>query len=86
MTTNELRKNHPILTRIPVLGRNVDERFLEHRLRSTSAAALTGALLLGILLEYHLIAHHEQRWDLFGILCAMASVKVALMIWYRFHD
>jgi peptidoglycan biosynthesis protein MviN/MurJ (putative lipid II flippase) len=86
MTTEEIRKAHPILSRIPFLGRNVDERFLEHRRRSTSAAALAGALLLGILLEYDLIVHHEQHWDLFAVLCTMAGVKIGLMLWYRFHD
>jgi len=77
---------HPVLSRIPFLGRFVDERFLEHRRRSTSAAALVAVLLIAALFEYHLIAERTIHWDLFTILCAMALTKIVLMVWYRFND
>jgi hypothetical protein len=34
---------------IPILGRAIDERFLNHRLRSTSLAGVTGGLVAGAL-------------------------------------
>jgi len=77
---------HPVLSRIPFLGRFVDERFLEHRRRSTSAAALVAVVLIAVLFEYHLIAERTIHWDLFAILCAMALTKIVLMVWYRFND
>jgi len=76
---------HP-LRRIPVLGQFVDERFLEHRRRSTSAMGLVAAVLLGGLFEYRLAVHHVLSWDLLGILLAMVTVKLGLMIWYRLRD
>lgn len=77
---------HPILSRIPFLGRHVDERYLEHRRRSTSAACMTGVLLAVVLLEYRLIAQDKMDWDLFAVLCLMAATKIALMLWYRHRD
>jgi len=77
---------HPILSRIPFLGQFVDERFLEHRRRSTSVAALVGVAVAGGLFEYRLIARHVLSWDLFAIVALMASSKLVMMIWYRFND
>lgn len=37
--------NQSPLARIPFLGKFVDERFLEHRRRSTSVAGIVGALV-----------------------------------------
>ena len=31
---------HPILSRVPILGKFVDERFLDYRRRSTSLAGI----------------------------------------------
>jgi hypothetical protein len=77
---------HPILSRIPILGRFVDERFLEHRRRSTSLAALVGILVAGGLFEYRLIFQHVLSWDLLTVLAVMALVKLAMMAWYRLTD
>ena len=33
---------HPVLSRIPILKKFVDERFLDHRRRSSSIAGFTG--------------------------------------------
>lgn len=77
---------HPILSRIPFLGKFVDERFLEHRRRSTSVAGLTGAGVALVLYEYRLIFQHRYSWDLLAVLVAMVMVKMSMMIWYRFND
>lgn len=77
---------HPILSRIPFLGKLIDERFLEHRRRSTSVAGLTGAGVAFVLYEYRLIFQHRYSWDLLAVLVAMVMVKMSMMIWYRFND
>ena len=77
--------SHP-LSKIPILGQFVDERFLEHRRRSTSLAGLAAALVALCIFEYRLITKGVISWDLFAILVTMATVKIALMIWYRMRD
>lgn len=77
--------SHP-LSRIPFLGPFVDERFLEHRRRSTSAAGLVGALVTLCIFEYRIFAKHVVSWDLLAILVTMAVVKLALMVWYKVRD
>jgi len=75
-----------ILSKLPILGKFVDERFLEHRRRSTSVAGLAGCLVAGGICEYRLIFQHFMSWDLFAVLGTMAVVKIAMMLWYRFKD
>ncbi len=77
--------SHP-LSRIPFFGQFVDERFLEHRRRSTSVAGLAGALLALCIFEYRLIVQHVIHWDLFAIIAIMAVVKIAMMLWYKLRD
>jgi hypothetical protein len=72
--------------KIPILGWTIDERFLTHRLRSTSIAGLTGALLMWLLFMYDLLAHRVIRWDLFAILTIMVIVKMSVLAWYRMTD
>ena len=69
-----------------ILGVAVDERFLDHRRRSTSFAAMAGALASGGLFEYHLIRQHRYAWELLAVLLAMVVVKLAAMAWFRFTD
>jgi hypothetical protein len=75
-----------LLSRIPILGQFVDERFLEHRRRSTSTAGLAGALVALCVFEYRIFAKHVVSWDLLAILATMFAVKMALMIWYKMRD
>ena len=77
---------HPILNRIPFLSRFVDERFLEHRRRSTSVAALVGVAIAGGLFEFRLIVQHALSWDLFAVVSMMALSKLIMMLRYRFND
>ena len=75
-----------LLSRIPILGKFVDERFLEHRRRSTSAAGITAALVATGLFEYRFFHDHLVSWDLLAVLGAMVIVKMSMMIWYRMND
>ncbi len=77
--------SHP-LSRVPVLGKFVDERFLEHRRRSTGAAGIVGALLAVVLFEYRLFHDHRVSWDLLSVALLMVLVKMGMMVWYRFND
>jgi len=70
--------------KLPILG-TIDERFLTHRLRSTSIGGLSAVLLTGIFFFYNL-SHHVIRWDLFAIVATAGVVKVGVMIWYRLRD
>jgi hypothetical protein len=75
-----------ILSKVPVLGKFVDERFLEHRRRSTSLAGILGSLVAGGIFEWRLIFQHVLSWDLVAVVSAMAVVKLAMMVWYRITD
>ena len=64
----------------------IDERFLTHRLRSTSTAGIVGGVLAIGLWFYRYVVDHRWSWDLFAVACTIAGVKIALMIWYRLTD
>jgi hypothetical protein len=70
--------------KLPILG-TIDERFLTHRLRSTSIGGLSGILLAAAMFFYN-IAHHIIRWDLLAIVATAAVVKMAVLVWYRMRD
>ena len=71
---------------IPFFGRVIDERFLEHRRRSTSMGAVAGSLVAGGLYFYRYFVGHVISWDLLTVIAAMAVVKMSFMIWYRTRD
>ena len=77
---------HPILSRIPILGKFVDERFLEHRRRSSSMAGILSALLAVGLFEYRFFVDHILSWDLFAVALAFVVIKMSMFGWYRFND
>ena len=77
---------HPILSRIPFLGKFVDERFLEHRRRSSSMAGILSALLAVGLFEYRLFVDHVLSWDLFAVALAFVVLKMTMFAWYRIND
>ena len=76
---------HPILSRVPFFGKFVDERFLEHRRRSTSLMGMVGALVAVVLFEYRFLHDHFISRDLLIVLVSMVFVKMAMMLWYRFN-
>lgn len=72
--------------KLPILGWTIDERFLRHRLRSTSIGGLSAVLLAAAFFFYSLFAHHLIRWDMFAIVATAAVVKIAVLLWYRVTD
>jgi hypothetical protein len=70
----------------PILGKRLDERFLMHRLRSTSLAGVLGGLLAVGLLAWRFSVDGRWSWDLFAVAAAMAVVKLATMAYLRFTD
>jgi hypothetical protein len=68
------------------LPRFVDERFLMHRLRSTSWAGMAAALVAGGLFLYRLYHDHAWNLDLLAVLVVMVLVKFSVLAWHRFHD
>jgi hypothetical protein len=76
---------HPVRSRLPFFGKFVDERFLEHRRRSTSLGGIVGALVAVGLFEYHYFHDHLISWDLIAVASSMIIVKMSMMIWYRFN-
>lgn len=71
---------------IPILGGQIDERFLMHRLKSTSIAGVVGGLLASGLFVYQFFASGVARWDLLAVAVTIALVKLAGLAHYRFVD
>ena len=76
---------HPILSRIPILGKFVDERFLDHRRRSSSIAGIASACLAIVLFEYRFFLDHIWSWDLLAIALTFIVIKMSLFTWFRFN-
>jgi len=76
---------HP-LSRVPFLGKFVDERFLDHRRRSSSVAGIAVACLAVALFEYRFFHDHIWSWDLLVLALAFLVIKLSLFAWYRFND
>lgn len=72
--------------RVPLVGHLVDERFLQHRLRSTSLAGIIGGVLAICLFMYRFYVSHVWSWDLFAVAMTIVGVKLTLMTWYRLTD
>jgi hypothetical protein len=72
--------------RIPILGRAIDERFLNHRLRSTSLGGIVGTITAVGLFEYRYFHDHLVSWDLLAVALTFVGVKLAVMCWYLFTD
>jgi hypothetical protein len=71
---------------VPFIGRFIDERFLMHRLRSTSLAGMIGGCTAILLFEYRLYHDHFWSWDLLTVGVTIVVVKLAALIWYRLND
>jgi len=77
---------HPVLSRIPFLNKFVDERFLDHRRRSSSIAGFSVLILAACIFEYRLLFEHMISWDMGAIVLTFAVVKMSLFTWYRIHS
>ena len=64
-----------------LLGRLVDERFLEHRRRSTSIAGVVGGYVAVGLFAWHYYVDHVWSWDLLAVALTIVIVKLGLMTW-----
>ena len=70
---------------LPLLfGRGeLDERFINHRYRSTRAGLVAGLLAMFAWFNYDYLANGVLRWDYLVIMVVMAVVKVATMIYLQ---
>ncbi|MGA3088143.1 MAG: hypothetical protein ABSD75_06000 [Terriglobales bacterium] len=71
---------------IPVLGKTIDERFLDHRLRATSLGGIVGGMVAIGLFIYRYNFDHLWSWDLFAVIATILGVKMSIMIWYWLTD
>jgi hypothetical protein len=69
-----------------LLERMFDERFLEHRRRSTSLAGVLSAAVAILLFAYRFYFDHRWSWDLLAVVLTNVLVKLALMTWYSLKD
>jgi len=72
--------------KIPIIGKEIDERFLMHRLKSSSLGGIVGAVVAIFLWTYRYYIDHIWSWDLFAVALTIVGVKVTAMIWYRLTD
>jgi hypothetical protein len=71
---------------LPILGRAVDERFLNHRQRATSVAGILGGVVAILLFAYRFYANHIWSWDLFVVIATILGVKLSVMAWCLITD
>jgi hypothetical protein len=69
-----------------LLERIFDERFLEHRRRSTSYAGVAGGYVAIGLFAWRFFVQHRWSWDLLAVALTIVVVKMALISWYSFKD
>jgi hypothetical protein len=72
--------------KLPILGATIDERFLDHRLRSTSLGGKAAGVLATGLFVDHVRRQHVFYWELLAIGATMVAVKLSAMAWYHFTD
>ena len=72
--------------RLRIFGMRLDERFLMHRLRSTSVAGIAGAVVAVGLFEWRLLVEDRWSWDLLAVALTIVLVKIAALIFYRLTD
>jgi uncharacterized membrane protein YhhN len=70
------------LKKIPILGKLVDERFLDHRRRAQRIAGLIGFLVADILYGYRFFANHVRSLDLLAVVLTVTVVYLVLIVWY----
>jgi len=71
---------------IPIPFGKPDERFLTHRLKSTSIAGVCGGLVAIGLWTYRYYMNDIWSWDLFAVAATLVAVKLAAMAWFHFTD
>lgn len=69
-----------------VLSKVVDERFLEHRRRSTSTAGIIVGVSSILAFGYRYYFQHRWSWDLFAVGLGFVAIKMSLMAFYYLTD
>jgi hypothetical protein len=64
----------------------IDERFIQHRYKSTSHAAVVAGLLLAFFSLRDFYTHGVVRWDLAATMGSMALTKIVALVYYRLND
>ena len=64
----------------------IDERFLMHRLRSTSRGGIAGGTLALLLFAWHYYHDHFWSWELLAVGLTVVVVKWTTLLWYRLTD
>jgi hypothetical protein len=64
----------------------IDERFLQHRFKATSHAAVVGALVAAGWHFWEFVVHDVFRWDLASVLIAMLVTKLGAVLYYRLRE
>jgi uncharacterized membrane protein YhhN len=70
------------LRKIPILGKLIDERFLDHRRRAQRAFGLIGFIVADLLFGYRYFVNHIWSWDLLAVVLSVAVVYLVLIAWY----
>lgn len=70
------------LRSIPIVGKLVDERLLNHRRRAQRIGGLVGFLVADVLYGYRYFVNHIRSWDLLAVVLSVAGVYVVLIVWY----
>ena len=68
------------------LPKFVDERFLEHRRRSTSNAGILCAVVALLLFAFRYYHDHVVSLDLLTVGAVFVVAKYVLLFWYRRTD
>jgi hypothetical protein len=63
-----------------------DERFLNHRLRSTSLGGIIGGGVAIGLFAYRYYVNGIWSWDLLAVAVTIVVVKWAVLTWYLLTD
>lgn len=71
---------------LPSFSRLLDERFFEHRRKSTSTAGIAAAFLSYVLFGYRFFYANVWDWALLAVPLTFVAVKLALMTWYYLND
>lgn len=61
----------------------MDERFLMHRLRSTSLAGVAGGVAAMLLFAWRFYVGHVWSWDLLAVGFTIVIVKWVVMLYFR---
>jgi uncharacterized membrane protein YhhN len=70
------------LRKVPVLGKLIDERFMDHRRRAQRVAGLIGFIVADVLFGYRYFVNHIVSWDLLAVVLVVAVVYIVLIVWY----